>query len=135
MLYFGRSSREPGLNEVFYSRFKFKCSFCFRSFYTVGVALVGWQALSVISNNVHRKQSHWIKNLQLLFDLSKERMNLNGARWLADSIEPYFISFHSLVGSKFMDYKFQVLSNIYFGTTYLIKLTHLENVYLLFALL
>ena len=44
------------------------------------------------------------------------------------------ISYHDLVGRKYMDHKFQVLSNIYFGNVYLIKFIYLENRILLFAL-
>ena len=44
------------------------------------------------------------------------------------------ISLYGFMGWKCLDYKFQILSHIDFGTVYLIKLTHLENVILLFAL-
>ena len=87
MLLFGRKSRELAVNEVFYSRFKFKFSFLFRSVSTwvclfqLGVPFGSHFAESriTLTGAIGSK----IYRFHLMY-LSKERMNLNGTKLLVD---------------------------------------------------
>ena len=142
---------------MFHLRFKSKFS-SFLDLSLHGGTSSSWQSFTVSVSTVTGATGSKICSFHLMY-LSKERMNLNGKKWLVDSRADIVIrcnsnlvrqcqlvyitwlfvfnignSLHSLMGWKCMDNKFQALSNFYFDAGYLKSFIYLENVVMLFPL-
>ena len=112
----------------------------FRSFLH-GSSSSSWEPLAVWAVLTQAIGSK-ISNFHLMH-LSIEPMNLDGTKWLFDSRTDIVIKYKldnvscitywsfGHIGWKYMDNKFQLLSDVYFGARYL-RFICLENVIVLF---